>query len=799
MISTYLKIAIRNIRSYKFFSAIKIGGLAIGLMVCMLILLYTKDEISFDRFHARQANIFRIGQTMQMGKDQPFKIGITQSPLGPAFKKEIPEIEQFVRQNQMQATIRKGSEIYIENPLFVDSNFFSVFSFPLLSGNRGNPLDDMHSIVLSEDAARKYFPKSSDPIGQTLELKMNDSFEIFKVTAIAENAPQNSSIRFDMLVPISYSNQFDRNHGWLGGSVNTFLLLSPTAKESVVVRKMEAIFEKNAKEQIEKAKEGMGVSASVTLGLQPISDIHLSESYGTDNGLANGSSRTYSYILSAIAVFILVIACINFINLAVAQSLKRSKEIGIRKVVGGTRKQLIWQFLIESFIVSLLAFGIAILLTYTLLPTFNNLSGKKLSLAYLADYKLYMAYFLLLVVTSALAGFYPSVFLSRFKPVSVLYGNQKLMGKNYFTRSLIIFQFSLAIFLIIGTIAVHSQLNFLLQKDLGYESKNLVRIDLPFSKNNAQLLSLFKDKLSGNQSILNIAGRNRGRAITSVRVLGKEIIIDLNNIDEQYFPAFKIPILSGRNFSPDYGADTSQSVIVNERFVKEAGWSNATAIGKTVEFMDEKKTMTVVGVIRDYHFLPLKEKIEPQLFRMGGDEPLGQIWVKISPDKVLETLSAIEKTYNQLSPFYPYTYQFMNDINAKYYAQEEKWKQILGIAAILFVSVSCMGLLGLVTISVDQRTKEIGIRKVLGAAITSIITIISREFVLMILLAFLIATPFGYWAIHSWLNHFAYRVGIHWWIFGLSGAMALLLAIATISIKAIAAARANPVKSLRSE
>lgn len=799
MISTYLKIAIRNIRSYKFFSAIKIGGLAIGLMVCMLILLYTKDEISFDRFHVHQANIFRIGQTMQMGKDQPFKIGITQNPLGPTFKKEIPEIEQFVRQNQMQSTIKKGSEIYIENPLFVDSNFFSVFSFPILKGNHGNPLDDMHSIVLSADAARKYFPQLSDPIGQTLELKMNDSFEIFKITAVAENAPQNSSIRFDMIVPISYSNQFDRNHGWLGGSVNTFLLLSPTAKIPVVERKMQSVFDKNAKEQIEKAKQGMGVSASVTLGLQPISDIHLSESYGTDNGLENGSSKTYSYILSAIAIFILIIACINFINLAVAQSLKRSREIGIRKVVGGTRKQLIWQFLIESFLVSLLAFGIAFLLTYSLLPTFNSLSGKKLSLMYLSDFKLWLSYFLLLLITSVLAGFYPSLFLSRFKPVGVLYGNQKLMGKNYFTRSLIVFQFSLAIFLIIGTIAVYTQLNFLLQKDLGYESKNLVRIDLPFSKNNAQLLALFKDKMSSNQSILDIAGRNRGRSITSARVLGKEIVIDLNTIDEHYFNAFKIPILSGRNFSPDYAADTSQAVIVNERFVKEAGWNNASAIGKTIEFMDEKKTMQVVGVIRDYHFQPLKEKIEPQLFRMGGEEPAGQIWVKISPEKQPQTLAAIEKTYKQLSPFYPFTYKFMNDINAKNYEQEGKWKQILGIAAILFVSISCMGLLGLVTISVDQRTKEIGIRKVLGAAISSIVTIISREFVLMILLAFLIAAPFGYWAIHSWLNHFAYRVGIHWWIFGLSGAMALALAIVTISIKAFAAARANPVKSLRSE
>jgi ABC-type antimicrobial peptide transport system permease subunit len=800
MIATYLKIALRNLLSNKLFSAIKIGGLAVGLMVCMLILLYTKDEISYDRFHANAANIYRIVQTMQLGKDKPFSIGITQNPLGPAFKKEIPGIDQFVRQNQIETTIKQGTKIYNENPLFVDSNFFSVFSFPLIYGNRNNPLDDVHSIVLSKEAAKKYFPlMGADAVGQTLELKMSDSFEVFKVTAIAEDAPQNSSLRFDFLVPIAYANRNDKNHGWLGGSVNTFLLLSSKANKEQVLWKMQSVFEENTKDQIQHAKQEMGVEASDKLGLQPFTDIHLSEKYGTDNGLNEGNSPTYSYILSAIAIFILVIACINFINLAVAQSLKRSREIGIRKVIGGTRKQLIWQFLIESFLVSLFAFGIAIILTYVFLPEFNLLSGKKLSLAYLSDYKLYLGYLALLLMTSILAGIYPSLFLSAFKPVSVLYSNRKLMGKNYFTRGLIVLQFALAIFLIIGTIAVYSQLSFVFHKDLGYDPKNLLKIDLPFSKSNDQILSLFKNRLEGEHSIIGIAGRNRGRTMSGAKVLGREIIFDLSNIDEHYLPIFKIPILAGRNFSPDFPGDSLHSAIINENFVKEAGWTIESAIGKSIDLPDDKIKVTVIGVVKDYHFLNLREKIMSQIFMVRSPERTGQIWVKIRPDNMLQTLARIEKVYKDLSPFYPYSYQFMNDIIAKNYETETKWKEILGIAAIMFVGISCMGLFGLVIISVDQRTKEIGIRKVLGAAINSIVLIISKQFVWLIILAFMIAAPFGYWAVHAWLQHFAYRVDIQWWIFGISGGLVLLIALCTIGVKAILAARANPVKSLRTE
>ena len=516
--------------------------------------------------------------------------------------------------------------------------------------------------------------------------------------------------------------------------------------------------------------------------------------------MSDGSKSAYSYILTCIAVFILIIACINFINLAVAQSLKRSKEIGIRKVVGGTRSQLIKQFLAESFLVSLIAFVMAIILTISILPFFNELANKKLSLSYLTDISLYAGYFLLLLITSFIAGFYPSLVLSAFQPVKVLYGRQKMMGKNLLTKGLIVLQFALAIFLIIGTIAVNHQVKYLLHKDLGYNSSNLVLLQLPYSKSSDRLPALFKNELAGQKNILSIAARNSGRSISGVTANGKNLVIENNKIDNKYLPTFKIPIIAGRNFSPDYPSDSNNSVIVNETFVKEAGWKLTTAVGQTIHTMDErKKPFTIIGVIKDYHFTSLKEKITPELFSMDPNQNYGQVWVKISPNDVPQTLALLETTYKKLVPFFPYSYDFMDDLNAKNYETEAKWKQIISIASGLFIFISCIGLLGLVMLSIEQRTKEIGIRKVLGAAVSRIIMLVSKEFIVLISIAFVIAIPVGYYFIHKWLQDFAYRISIGWWMFALAGALVIIVALVTMSFQAIKAAIANPVKSLRTE
>ncbi len=569
MLKNYFKSSWRNIQRNKIFSIIKIFGLSIGLMVCMLIFLYTKDEVSYDQFHVNKSQLYRIIQNFKFSDDKSQYVGVTNAIVGETFAKEIPEVRQFTRINGVDVTVKKGNTVFSENPLCVDANFFSVFTFPLAKGNPNTALKDPNTVVVSRDLAKKYFG-TEDVIGKTMQLKIDTAFENVIITAVAENAPQNSTLKADMYLPFAYFERYNSNKEWFGGSMNTFVLLSPHANKAFVENKMQSIFDKNAKSELEKIKQEHGMTIKVALSLQPLTDIHLSSKAGPDNGMQDGSKTAYSYILSCIAVFILIIACINFINLATAQSLKRSKEIGIRKVVGGTRMQLIKQFLTESFLVSLIAFVIAIVLTIIVLPLFNELANKKLSLSYLSDGYLYAGYFLLLLVTSFIAGFYPSLLLSAFQPVKVLYSKQKLLGKNYFTRGLIVLQFALAIFLIIGSVAINMQLNFLSHTDLGYNPENLVAINIPVNKSSDKLPDLFKNELANRNDIIMVAAKNSGRSISGVKANEKQIAIEKARIDENFLPAFKIPILAGRNFSPDYPSDLMHAVIVNETFVKEA-------------------------------------------------------------------------------------------------------------------------------------------------------------------------------------------------------------------------------------
>ncbi|MCW5911653.1 MAG: ABC transporter permease [Cyclobacteriaceae bacterium] len=799
MYKSYFKIGWRNLAGNKTLAFIKIFGLSIGLSACMLIFLYAKDEMSYDQFHENKTRLYRIIQTFHIGDKPPKTLGTTNTVVGETFARQLPEVQQYVRINGFPVTIKKDDEVFTEHTLFVDNIFFSVFTFPLLAGNESTALKELHSVVISKDMALKYFGMV-DVIGKSLQIKMGDGFEDFSISAVSENFPQNSTLKTGVLLPFESYERYNDNKEWFGGSMNTFLLLSPQANSNTVVSKMQAIFDKNISNEITKAKEKLGVDVSITLALQPLTDIHLSTQAGPGNGMTDGSKPVYSYILTCIAVFILVIACINFINLSIAQSLKRNKEIGIRKVIGSTRKQIIRQFLTESFLVSAVAFIISVSLTLLTLPFFNELANKKLSLSYLSDGYLYAGFFLLLLVTAFFTGFYPSLVLSAFQPVKALYSREKLTGKNYLTKGLIVLQFALAAFLIIGTIAVNSQMNFLSHADLGYDSKNLVRIDIPVSRSSNRLPELFKNELNGKPGIVNVAGKNGGRSTTSVRVDGKNIIIEKSKVNESFLPVFGIPVLAGRNFSPDFPSDSLYSVIVNERFVKEAGWSLNTAVGKTVNYLDDTKpAVTVVGVIKDYHFTSLKEKITPQLFTMEPAFNYGQIWVKITPDNIPGTLTLLHHTYAKLVPYFPYTYHFMDDLNARNYETEARWKQIITFASGLFIVISCMGLFGLVMLSAGQRTKEIGIRKVLGASVSKIIMMLSKEFIVLIFIAFAVAIPIGYYFTNEWLQGFAYRINMSWWMFFSGGALVMSIALLTMSYQAMKAAMSNPVDSLRSE
>jgi putative ABC transport system permease protein len=530
--------------------------------------------------------------------------------------------------------------------------------------------------------------------------------------------------------------------------------------------------------------------------LQPFLDMHLNTELPPQNGLTDASNPMYSYILSGIALFILLIACINFINLTVARSVKRAKEIGIRKVVGGDRKQLIIQFLGESFLLCIIAFVLAIALVQLILPVFNQLSNKVLALSYLFDAKLIGGYILLFILTALLAGFYPAIVLSGYNPVQTLYSRFNLAGKNYLQKSLVVLQFALASFLIIATFTIYQQFNFLTTEKLGYDDNDLVIVHKDFKTHDEG--QFFKNELLKDPDILSVAPRNGGQWGTIAKISNDSTInFDYETVDEAYLSTLKIPLVQGRNFSRDFPSDSANSVLVNESFVKQAKWKNP--IGQTVNFWYDNRKYAVIGVVKDYHYQSLSQKIGPQLFTMKKANNYGMVYIKIKPNTAAASLQTIQKKFKQLFPINPYSYTFMNEENRKSYDAEAKWKQIMLFGAILTIFISCIGLFGLSVLSAEKRTKEIGIRKVLGASVKRVVTILSKDFLKLVFISLIISIPAAWMAANEWLENYPYRITLNWWLFASAGILVMLIAILTISFQAIKAAVANPVKSLRTE
>jgi len=765
----------------------------------MLIILYVKDEVSYDRFQKNLDNIYRVVSTSSRpGDNELHKDGVTGYFQGPKFTANVPGIQSFVRVQSSSVDIQKGTDVNSHDVLKVDSSFFSVFSFPLLSGNPKECLSNPHSIVLSEDEAKKQFG-TTEAIGKVIMLKSDSTFVPYSVTAVAKRSPQNSSIKFDILLPFRPSAEdLQSSENWFNFFLNTFLVLDPKANVASVENQMQQFYEQDSKEAAKLITEKYGpIMGKTQYGLQPFSALHLSKDLPPQNGLSDASNPMYSYILSGIALFILLIACINFINLTVARSLKRAKEIGIRKVVGGNRKQLIIQFLGESFILCLIAFVMALILVKIVLPVFNNLSNKALALSYLFDAKLIAFYIILFVITTLLAGFYPALILSGFNPVQTLYSRFTLSGKNYLQKSLVVLQFALASFLISATLIIYLQFNFLTTEKLGYDDTNLVTVN----KNslNHDEAKLLQQELMKNPAIIGVASKNGGYWSTTAKVNGDSTIqFAYETVDESFVPLLKIQMIEGRNFSKDYPSDSTHSILINESFAKQAGWKKP--LGQQVNFWyNENEKYTVIGVVKDYHFETLSKKIGPQLFTMKPGNIFGMAYIKIRPKTATSSLAYIQKTFKSLFPLTPYSYTFKQDENIKNYEAEAKWKQIMLFGAILTIFISCIGLFGLTVLSAEKRTKEIGIRKVLGASVRSIITTLSTDFLKLVILSMLIAIPAAWLAAGKWLEHYPYRISLSWWMFSVAAILVVIIALATVSFQAIKAALANPVKSLRSE
>jgi putative ABC transport system permease protein len=795
MIRNYLLTAWRNMVRSRVYSLINIAGLTLGLTCVLLMALYVKDEVSYDRFHQKGERLYRmvIGSRDPRAAGMP-KWGITGLLQGPKFSARVPGIEAYVRVGHGTTDLQTKDGVQLQDYVYADGDFFSVFSFPLLDGDVRTVLSGPNSAVISEDLARRQFG-TVDAVGKLLTLKDGGQFKSYTVTGVARRCPQNSSIQFDLVLPLVQSKDAESQpYVWQSFFLTTYVLLAPHADKKVAEAGMLEAYHADAAAVIEQVEKQYKTKDQTYYELQPFSAMHLSTDVRQEF-LAHSSSWLYSYILSGIAIFILLIACINFVNLTVARSLKRAKEIGVRKVLGGDRKQLFGQFMGEAMFLCLAGFGAAVLLVQIVLPVFNRLANKELSFAYLLDARLVAVYIGLFLLTGLLAGFYPALVLSGFSPARVLYGRLNFGGKNYLQKGLVVLQFGLASFLIMGTVVIFSQFHYLTTEKLGYDDSGLVLVNK--EKLTRGEVKVLRSELMKDADIIGVAAKDEGYGFNAGKINGDSGIGFANvTVDEAFLPMLKIPVIAGRNFASRFPMDSAHSVIVNETFVKQAGWTNP--IGQQVD-VGEPSKYTVIGVVKDYHYQSLAQKIDPELFSMRAANNLGMLYIKLRPEAGASALQHIEKTFRAMFPASPYSYVFKDQENLRGYAEEAKWKQIILFAAVLTIFISCIGLFGLSVLATERRTKEIGIRKVLGASVGTVVGLLSSDFLRLVGIALLLAVPAAWYLARHWLENYPYRVGLSGWMFAGAGLVVVGVALATVSFQAVRAGRSNPVKALRSE
>lgn len=769
-------------------------GLAVGLTACFLIFLYVRFETSYDNFHSKADRIYRVVSDVKT-PSETITTGLTTSPVGIYMKKDFPEVEEAVRLGRDGFLVRKGDVKFQENnTVLADSNYFKIFDFPLLEGDRNTALKEPMSIILSETTAKKYFGNAK-AYGQ--HLLLTGAAINATVTGIMKDIPPNSQIKADMLVSMS---SFKPIYGypttdseWTNHNYYTYVLLARHADAKALSAKLPAFQEKHHGEEARK------LQMQDYLSLEPFKDVYLkSKRDGFETG-----NITNVYIFSIVAIFILVIACINFINLTTARSAERAKEVGIRKVVGAVRFQLARQFIGESMIISTIAFLLSVLMSSALLPLFNEVAGKVISESIFTRPSDILSLFVLSIIVGLTAGTYPSLVLSAFKPVMVLKGRFSTGTKGMILRrGLVVFQFTISIILIVSTLVVYRQLNYMRSQDLGFAKDQTMVIFTNFDKNK----EAFKESLSRIPGILSssfssgVPGGDCNSAYTQMENRKGEMQktnLDLYFVDFDFIPQFGFKMAAGRPFSKEFGTDTTEAMVINEAAAKMLGYpSPQEAVGRNFDQWGRKGK--VIGVLKDFHYQSLQQHIKPLTMRY---EPygFGTVSIKIAANKLPETVKAIEKKWTQLIPNRPFEYNFLDDIFDKKYRAEDKFGNLFFNFAVLAIFISCLGLLGLASYSTIQRTREIGVRKVLGASVSNIVSLLSLDFIKLVLVAFVIAAPIGYFGMNKWLQDFAYHLPVSWWIFAVAGAAALTIAFLTICVQAIKAAIANPVNSLRSE
>lgn len=799
MLQNYLLVAWRTIRAGKFYAFINIFGLAIGIACSLLIVLFVNDEASFDKFHSKADSIFRIGVEVWIA--DKFDGGMGQSSIvaGPVLKETLPEVLSYVRVTERREDILLNDRVTSLPVMHTDTSFFSFFDFPLLHGDPGTALAQPHSIVLTEKTALNLFGVT-DVIGKTVGYGLNGTFQPMQVTGVARNCPDNSSIQFQALIPMKVPDELINDPmTWVSFTVNTFLLLDPNIDRVTFEAKVRHVYEESAEEAIKRIR-AFGATEVFVNRLQPLSDVHLSTLFKAQGGgVGKGSSTTFSYMLSGMAVFILVIACINFLNLTVARSVHRAKEIGIRKVIGSQRRQLMLQFMGESSLLCLIAFALGMGLAAGLLPLFNDLVNKQLSIFYLVSAEAISACILLITITTVIAGFYPALLVSRYNPVDILYKRFKLAGRSYLQHALVTIQFGIAALFTVATIVIYMQFNFLTTYDLGFNYHDVIAVRK--KKITQQDVRLLRQELIHDRSIEAVSA-NGASGMDGRTRSDSTMFFFFDAIDESYLPMFRIPIVAGRNFESVSPLDSASAIIVNESFVRKAQWKDPIGEELHMHPFDGVKR-TVIGVVKDYHNSGLYQGIGPQAF-VCTESPIynlrySSFMIRIKPGTSTHSHAAIEKAFRKLFPLSPFASSFLDDEYAARYASEQTWKKMMMLAAAITITISCVGLFCLSLLTSESRRKEISIRKVLGARVGSIVGLLCNSYLKLVTIALVIAMPLSYYLAGMFLVRYPYRIDLGPGIFIGAGTTLLILTFSSVGFQSIKSAVANPVEALRSE
>jgi putative ABC transport system permease protein len=810
MIKNYLKIAWRNLLKNKGFTAINIIGLSLGIGCFIVIAMYVTDELSYDQYHENADRTFRIHSDIKFGGTD-MSMAASADPMGEALKNDYPEVEEYVRLYASGGSklIKKGSEYISENLVaHADSTLFDVFTLPAIVGNTKTALNEPNTVVISETAAIRYFGSAEKAIGEFLDTDDNTS-TLYEVTAVIEDMPVNSHFRFDFFFSMD-NLQYDFGQ-YLSHNFHTYVLLRPDVDYKEFNKNFPEVIDKYILPQavqfmqIKSMEEFESAGNSLVYSLFPITDIHLRSNRGVELS-ANGNIQ-YVYIFSATALFILILACINFMNLTTARSSGRAKEVGIRKVLGTGRNSLIWQFLTESILISILALIIGLLFVRLTLGWFNDISGKEMVMGALLTPQFVTFLILFPFIIGALAGVYPAFFMSSFKPIIALKGNLSTGHKKDMLRNfLVVFQFATSIILIVGTVVIYKQLNHIQTSELGFNKDQVLVVrntGIPQETRQSlkddigQLTDVESSSFGGFLPVSNSSRSDTAFSTETVMTSSNSFNMQYWRADYDYLENMNMEMLEGRFFSREFGSD-STAIIINETAAKLTGFDNP--VGRNVYNSNGPGDMTtyhIIGVIKNFNYASLKQNVGALSLRLGDNS-----WVtafRFNTNDITNLVDVIEKKYKAVAPGMPFNYSFLDESFDNMYRQEQRVGSVAITFAFLAIIIACLGLLGLATYIAEQRRKEIGVRKVLGASVANIVKMLSIDFIKLVLIAFLIATPIAWWFMNEWLQDFAYRINLSWWIFAMTGVLALIVALTTLSFQAIKAALSNPIKSLRTE